>query len=67
MAGANCLSDYLPIVVNLEQVEGAGLCANPHIRWQSHKRTKGCSRDHPITMSVRRDHGQYKAMLTARS
>jgi len=35
MAGANCLSDYLPIVVNLEQVEGAGLCANTHIRWPS--------------------------------
>jgi len=30
MAGANCLSDYLPIVVNLEQVEGAGL-APTHI------------------------------------
>lgn len=31
MAGANCLIDYLPIVVNLEQVESAGLCANTQI------------------------------------
>ena len=29
---ANCLIDYLPIVVNLEQVESAGLCANTQIR-----------------------------------
>ena len=29
---ATCLIDYLLTVVNLEQVEGAGLCANTHIR-----------------------------------
>jgi len=52
MASANCLIDYLLVMANLEQVERAGLCANTQIRWPSHKHTKGCSQDHPITMPV---------------